>query len=265
MYTATQSPQVYSLVDALTPISLDDMDGVKLQDRIDSKYVIPVKSLPLIFKHLQNRYSVLDIDGRRAFNYVTTYFDTTDFQFYRDHHNRLPGRIKVRSRTYTESNLHFFEIKTKTNLRTKKYREKLAQIHTALSDKQCEKVNSFYRKVRPFRSKDVSSTLAPALVNTYTRITLVNNARTERCTIDLNLAFRNPSGSDEVIRMHDFAIIELKQSKASLTNGIAASLRELHIPPSSISKYVVGLIRIHPEIKHNYFKPLLHKLENISK
>ena len=84
MYTATQSRSMH------THTHIAGWYGWrKLQDRID-QIRNPCKP-STYFQASSNRYSVLDIDGRRAFNYVTTYFDTTDFQFYRDHHNRLPS------------------------------------------------------------------------------------------------------------------------------------------------------------------------------
>lgn len=251
------------LLDSLQPISLSEMDGVKLQNRIDTKYVIPTSSLSQVFQHLRNNYSVLDISDRRAFSYITTYFDTDNYQFYYDHHNHLAGRIKARSRTYIESNLHFFEIKVKNNYRTKKYREQLNHEHSELSDKQRKKIESFYTKIRPTYHRNLTATLAPTLLNTYTRITLVDKAKTERCTIDLNLAFRDPDSPENEIAMDDLAIIELKQSRSSTTDGIAASLRKMRIYPTSISKYVLGLIQIHPQIKHNTFKPLLLNLNKL--
>lgn len=255
---------IYRLVNSLTPISLEEMDGVTLQDRIDTKYIIPKRNLTEIFEHLRNDYSVLEISGQRAFRYLTTYFDTTDFQFYQDHHNRLAGRIKARSRTYVESDLHFFEIKVRNNMRTKKYRERLPDVHSQLSDKQRKKIGSFYRKIRPFYHKDLTALLAPTLVNSYTRVTLVNKARTERCTIDMDLSFQDPENPKKESGVEDIAIIELKQPKLSDADGVAATLRTMRIYPRSISKYVLGLIRLHPGLKHNSFKPLLLSLDHLS-
>lgn len=251
-----QKVQVHNLLSKLTPISLKGLDSVKLLNRVDRKYIIPINRLSKIIQLLSNHYSILEIDGRRAFSYITTYYDTTDFKFFRDHHNRVPSRIKVRSRTYKESNLHFFEVKAKRNGRTNKYREVLNCQSSGLTDEQSEKIKSIY-------AKELADTLIPTLLNTYTRITLVNKEETERCTIDLNLSFRDMEAPDEEIQVSDIAIIEVKQSKTSVLNGIVASLRTMQVPPSSISKYVLGLILTHPEIKHNSFKPLLHKIEKI--
>lgn len=246
-----------NLLSSLAPIPLDGLDNVKLLNRVDRKYVIPVSSLPGIIRLLRkNQYSILEIDGRRSFNYFTTYFDTTDYQFYRDHHNHLPRRVKVRTRSYQESNLHYFEIKSKNNARTKKYRKELEEPTLDLASILNKKINKIF-------PGEILNTLTPALFNSYTRITLVNKSKTERCTIDLNLSFQDPVNPGKNMDVHDIAIIEVKQSKASMLHGIVAALRKMQIPPTSISKYVLGLILIHPEIKYNSFKPLLLRLNKI--
>lgn len=253
-----QQEKLNDLLQSLEPITLAEMDNVKLLSRIDRKYIIPLKSLEEVFDLVRNQYYILDIDGRRGFSYETTYFDTTDFRFYQDHHNHLPNRIKARTRSYLESNLHFFEVKMKTNLRTDKFREKLKSGIHELTPAQAEKIRAFYPEELP-------GELIPTLINAYTRITLVNKAKTERCTIDLNLSYRNPETGADEITVDDIAIIEVKQSKASLLHGIISSLRKKRIYPSSISKYVLGIIKLHPEINHQVFKPLLHKINRIKK
>lgn len=246
-----------SLLRNLEPISLKALDSVKLLNRVDRKYIIPISGLPAIIRLLnKNQYSILEIDGHRAFSYKTTYFDTTDFRFYKDHHNRLSSRIKVRTRTYKENNLHFFEIKMKSNIRTNKLRESLRESSADLSGVQRTKIRSLY-------NKELASRLIPSLDNSFTRITLVNKAKTERCTIDVNISFRNPEEPGKEIMVNEIAIIEVKQSKTSVLSGIVASLRAMRVYPSSISKYVLGLILTHPEIKYNSFKPLLHRINKI--
>lgn len=250
--------EIKQLLQNLAPISLQGLDKVKLLNRVDRKYIIPITNLPGIINLLnQNHYSILEINDCRAFSYLTTYYDTADYRFYKDHHNRLGSRIKVRTRTYKESNLHFFEVKMKSNLRTDKYREKLGRPSTDLSALLNKKIHSLY-------PKSLDSDLTPTLFNSYTRLTLVNKAQTERCTIDINLSFRDPLCADKEIEVNDIAIIEVKQSKTSVLHGIIASLRTMRIHPSSISKYVYGLILTHPEIKHNSFKPLINRINRIA-
>ena len=252
-----QKEIVHKQLSNLKPISLKGLDSVKLLNRVDRKYIIPVSSLPAIIRLLNNnQYSILEIDGHRAFSYLTTYFDTTDYQFYKDHHNRLSDRMKVRTRTYKENNLHFFFIFMKSNVRTNKLREGLSEPGADLSGIQSKKIRALY-------PKELESALIPTLNNSFTRITLVNKSKTERCTIDVNISFRDPDAPEKEITINDIAIIEVKQSKTSVLSGIVASLRAMRVYPSGISKYVLGLILTHPEIKHNAFKPLLHKINKI--
>lgn len=135
------------LLERLNPISLKELDSVKLLNRVDRKYIIPVDTLPHVIQLLvKNQYSILEIDGHKSFRYLTTYFDTTDYRFYKDHHNHLTSRIKVRTRTYKENNLHFFEIKMKSNARTNKLRERLSEQTGDLTEIQKEKIISIYPK-----------------------------------------------------------------------------------------------------------------------
>lgn len=252
-----QNEFVQSQLSILTPISLSGLDKVKLLDRVDRKYIIPANRLPEIVQVLKaNRYSVLEIDGCRAFSYSTSYFDSPGYTFFYDHHHGLCNRIKARTRSYIESNLHFFEVKVKTNVRTNKYREVLKTQGEGLSDNQRLKIRQLYPKSLP-------GPLNTTLINTYNRITLVNEDKTERCTIDINLSFKNPDAPDKEIGVKEIAIIEVKQSKSSVLGGIIGALRTMHIMPCSISKYVLGLILTRPGVKHNFFKPLLHKIDKI--
>src|SRR5688572_2697732 len=109
-------------VDALTSqlerfesISLDEMDAVRLQNRVDTKFVLPGEKLGAILDGLMPHYRVLEIAGGRLQSYQTLYFDTEDAAMYRMHHNGQGRRLKVRKRWYMGSDLAFFEIKRRTN------------------------------------------------------------------------------------------------------------------------------------------------------
>src|SRR5690625_1580628 len=243
----------------LTPISLKEMNSVKLLNRIDRKFIIPINFISDFIQQLRNQYYILEIDGRRLSNYGTTYYDTPDLRFYQDHHNGLANRIKVRCREYVESKLRFFEIKVKSSgKRTNKFRLKLDQ------DKPLEIDESHYQKIRSHYKYPVNF-LTPTIINTYRRITLVNKAKTERCTIDLNIAFKSPEIPDKNIEANGFAIIELKQSSANRNSPVVSILQDRGFRSKSISKYVLGIMLAYPEVKRNAFKPLLLTLNKISK
>lgn len=98
-------PDNAELLDMFTPISLGNMDEVKLMDRFDSKYRLHAHLLPFLFEAMRQDYFVLDIEGIREQDYKTIYFDTPANRFYLAHHNGKQNRIKIRKREYESSNL----------------------------------------------------------------------------------------------------------------------------------------------------------------
>ena len=206
-------------INSLNPVGLNDLDSVSLLNRVDSKYVVTFSQLELVFQCLQSNYSILEIDGIRAFSYENNYFDTPNLLFYSDHHNGYANRLKVRSRKYVEANLSFFEIKKKENInRTNKYREKIPEILTTLNEDRKQKIQDYTRK----EIDEVNLILK----NNFKRITLVNKEYSERVTIDSNLTFIDDK---QELHFGEIAIIEVKQSKSSQKSKLTSFLKENHI------------------------------------
>lgn len=61
------------------PISLEEMDHVKLLDRIDTKYVIHLEDLPRFLQAVENDYRLLVINDQLIHPYETLYYDTPEF------------------------------------------------------------------------------------------------------------------------------------------------------------------------------------------
>ena len=97
------------------PITLGEMDGVRLLDRLDTKFTFNRTLLTGILEEMMKDYSILDIEGRRVSRYETIYFDTPEHLFYLHHHNGKLNRYKIRFRKYVDSGDTFFEIKLKNN------------------------------------------------------------------------------------------------------------------------------------------------------
>jgi len=95
------------------PISLSEMDEVKLMNRTDTKFVLNRTLFNEVLPQLTSSYRVLEISDQRLSSYRTLYFDTSGFDLFLDHHNGKGNRFKVRIRKYVESNLFFLEIKNK--------------------------------------------------------------------------------------------------------------------------------------------------------
>ncbi len=247
---------IETVLSEYTSISLLEMEDVRLMNRVDTKYTTSFSLLPEFLKRLQADYYAQEINGSRISPYRTMYLDTYDREMYLDHHNGRRTREKIRVRAYVDSQTTFLEIKNKNNKgRTKKKRIPLSEMQS-YSHKEAELFIGEYAK---YSLND----LMPRLENSFCRITLVNRKKTERLTIDVNLAFRNPSEGIEE-RLDDLVIIELKQD-GNLPSFAKKQLSELHIHPVSISKYCLGTILTVPDIKSNRFKKKIIQLNKIRK
>lgn len=235
------------------PITLQEMDDVKLLDRTEVKYFFSAKMLPQVLQQIASDYRVLDINGIRLNNYETLYFDTENFGMYLTHQSGRSNRYKIRFRKYVDSNLCFFEIKFKNNKgRTVKERIKQKEIPTLIHSNAAD----FLMEKTPFHP----SQLVPKVWNNYSRMTLVNRFSKERLTIDVNLEFRN-----DILRVDvpNLVIAELKQEK-SKASPFMKVMKDMGIKEGSISKYCYGVIYLNEGIKKNNFKPNLLTIKKIS-
>ncbi len=234
------------------PIKLEEMDRVKLMDRLDVKYIIPIHQLPVILLALQEHYRMLTVNDRLLSPYETLYYDTCDFDLYHAHHDGKLNRYKIRSRDYVNSDQKFFEIKFKNNRgRTIKNRISLPYIEDQLYSEASEFVD-LLTPLDPAELKGV-------LWVDYSRMTLVSKATTERLTIDLNLTYRDHFNRVSYPMM---VIAEVKYE--NVTNSLFMEImREQRIKQCSISKYCFGIISLHETIKQNRFKQKISKIHKL--
>jgi hypothetical protein len=241
----------------LDPISLKEMDRVKLQNRTDTKFVFETDLLPIVLNEIKEYYSILEIKKKRTNSYKTLYFDTEKLESYIQHHNGKANRIKIRFRKYIESDLNYLEVKFKNNKgRTIKSRKKVNDTETILSPSSKDFIenNSFYK----------SDDIEPVLWNSFTRLTLVHKTKNERLTIDLNLGFKSFSANTEKKIPH-IIIAEVKQEKASTNSEFIKAIRKHHIRKSGMSKYCVGTALLNKELKQNNFKERILKIKKLEK
>src|ERR1051326_3393647 len=99
------------LIGEFEPISLKEMDNVKLMNRTDTKFLFNIKYLPEILDEVKDHYRILEVEGKRLSRYETLYYDTEEFEMYKAHHQGRLNRFKIRHRTYVESSLGFLEVK----------------------------------------------------------------------------------------------------------------------------------------------------------
>lgn len=242
------------VLNAFQPITLQEMDSVKLMNRIDTKYVLNADVLPHIFRKINDQYKLLEIDNTRVFSYNSLYYDTTGNHMYLAHHNGKMNRFKVRFRKYLINDLCFLEIKFKNKgTRTIKHRTKIENIETDLSERSIK----YIQKYTPFRDH----ILQPKIYTDFSRITLVSKALNERVTIDLDLRFKSNGTEKEIGKV---AIIELKRDADVKSSHLLDTLLQFRIFPQGFSKYCIGRALIENELKSNNFKEKILKINKIN-
>ena len=241
------------LINSFAPISLEQMSGVKLMNRTDTKFVTTTERLQLLLEMARDDYYIQEIDGERNLEYDTTYFDTRDFDMYCQHQWNHTNRQKIRFRTYCISGLQFMEVKTKNNHgRTKKKRIEVTDMDVS----EQSKADFLARHLRYG-----ADTLLPALNNHFARLTLVNKAKTERLTIDSALRFNNLV-SGEQMDMGNLVVVELKRD-GLVYSPVLNMLRQLRIHPHGFSKYCMGSALTNKDLPVNRFKRKLIEINKI--
>ena len=245
---------ISDIVHSFEPISLAQMEGVKLMNRIDTKYAVSRAVLPAILEAAKEDYYVQEIDGKRIATYDTMYYDTDTLDMYIRHHDRQLVRQKIRVRQYVDSDLTFLEIKRKNNKgRTKKKRISVPGFDI-VGETFGEGKRSLWNVADFIASKSgyIWSELSPKLSTKFHRITLVNRAKTERLTIDMDLVWDNVvSGKKKTFE--DLVIIELKRD-GNVPSKMTHIMLDHRIHPLKISKYCIGTALTTPNIKKNRFK-----------
>jgi len=239
------------LLSDFSPISLAEMDKVKLMDRMDSKFVFSFTKLAPVLKSLWDQYKVLTINSAKVFSYRTEYYDTPNLAMFSDHHNGKLNRYKIRQREYIESQIRFLEIKFKTN-KGRVIKDRIERIPDVPVN-----FDSFITRHTPYNPENLDVTL----VNNFNRFTLVDNNLQERVTVDFNLSF-----SDMVreLDLKELVVIEVKQNKNNRNGAIFNSLRANSLRPESFSKYCLGISLLHRHNKFNNFKRTINLVNKLS-
>lgn len=246
------------IIPMFSPITLEEMDSVRLMNRVDTKYLVNASLVPGLLEKASGHYRMVEIDGRRICPYSSIYFDTGSMEMYRMHHNGKRHRYKVRMRSYLDSGLTFLEVKEKSN-KGRTTKKRISIMPEQFGTMQLtEREEIFLSRKSPYGT----SVLRPILQNLFQRITLVDNKGTERVTLDLGLTFKDPVGST-VKGTDGFVIIEIKQDGAAKSH-FREYLNELKILPGSMSKYCLGMTMIYPGLKANNFKRKIRKINKIA-
>jgi hypothetical protein len=250
-------PSPSSAAEGFPALGLAELEAAAaLPDRVDTKYVISAADFAELAERLPRTHAALEIDGRRAFAYHTTYFDTVGLTAFRDHMQRRRRRYKCRSREYVESGACTFEVKL-NGPRDRTVKHRMAY-DRARRDELSEAALAFMRHwVQHSYGRAPEVGLRPTLAVAYTRVTLAAPALGERLTCDFGLAFSAPDGTSGRLS-EDTVIVE---SKSPRGNAVAdRALRTLGArPEAACSKYCLGVGLTNPHVKSNGLRPLLRR------
>lgn len=232
-------------------VGLKDLDSVKLMNRVDQKFILTDKQLHQLLPELAKHYRVLEISGKRIFSYDSLYFDTPSLDFYRDHHNGKPNRVKVRRRAYLDTGTGFFEVKRKVKgYRTEKYRVKSSFAAPAIESEQ--------NLLRTYQLDALS--IEPSMNVRYKRITLAGKQLNERITIDTQLEFEHAHRTEH---LEGLVIIEVKQEQIKRESQVIQLLRKQQNRPFGISKYALGIVLLNISSKTNAFRHKVAKIKRL--
>jgi VTC domain len=234
-----------------TPVNLERVLSVaQLTTRVELKYLVPLAGLPAFLQRLPAQLAVLDIGGRRIFDYESVYFDTEDLALYHHHVQGRRNRYKARVRSYCDSGDAMFEVKFKGR-RGQTVKERLPYDYRRrgeLTPEGSEFLDTVIAQAYGFKPPP----LRPTLTTAYRRATLVDVDRASRLTIDVSLGWFDRRSSH---RAEHLALIE---SKSLAGPGPAdALLRSMGRRPVRISKYCLGVALLHPDTAANPWNRLL--------
>lgn len=235
------------------PIGLDEViDQAALQTRVDRKFLLTAQEFMALAQRLGEDFRIMEIDGLRTFRYESVYFDTADFAQYRAHRQGRRRRYKVRSRTYADTGLSMFEIKTK-GLRGATVKHRIEQeLDDAgrLTDRSLE----FLDEVVAREYGEEVPDLMPVLDSSYIRGTFVNPLDGERVTCDVELGYAN---GRHHVQGPDLVVVETKSVDG---RGVSdRALAALGIRPVSMSKYCIGIALLNPQLPANKWSRLLEQ------
>ena len=237
-------------------VSLNDLENVRLMNRTDTKYVMPLTRVESLLESLRDTHRVLEINGIRSLSYSTTYLDTDDFLFFTQHVTGREERNKVRFRSYLSTGESFLEIK----MRNRKGRTIKRRIEIPIENK-----NQVDEKARDFLGEHIPGNLVlrPVLTSKFNRITLTGIDCPERITIDFGISFE--STNEMKASLPHIAVVELKRDTSKGLSVAADALKALNVRQLGFSKYCIGASLLYELPHRNSVKPkllLLNKIEN---
>ena len=240
-------------------IGLQELEDVSLMDRSEEKYIIPIAWCGDISNKLCTDYNILEIANERQFRYDNLYFDTPENICLEDHIRGRKNRFKVRIRSYSNSNISFVEVKSRT-VYGRSQKRRIQRTSEQWDSPFTTKEQEFLSNCVPFAAE-----LMPVLYSSYSRYTIANIAKGERITFDTNLEYKTLTG--ETFKPLDgLAVVELKQGETDRRSPLNRIFRERTDRRSPlgrtirISKYILGRLHTNKNLSARAYLESLKEL-----
>ena len=237
-------------VELLPSISLEDLNAqAALQTRVDRKYVVDPDVWTEVLAQLAADLVVLEIEGRRASAYRSTYYDTPELDSYLAAARRRARRFKVRRRDYLDSGEAMVEVKVRSARGdTVKHRAPLAPCSEVARMVAIEDFAATFEQVG-----DAASDLQPVLVTEYLRTTLLHPQG--RVTVDSEVTATDTAG-----RRVDYGNALIVETKSAGGAGaVDRALWARGVRPARLSKYATSLAALRPELPSNRWHRTLQR------
>ncbi|WP_314326208.1 polyphosphate polymerase domain-containing protein [Paenarthrobacter ilicis] len=225
-----------------------------LLTRVDRKYLVPSATARRILEGFTAEARVLEMDGKRIFDYDSVYFDTAALDSYmRAAHGRR-RRFKIRTRTYVDSAVSFLEVKTE-GAREATVKERIPY-QLCDRDRLTEEGLAYVNETLAAAiGQTMSGPLAPVLATRYQRTTLYLPGSGSRATIDSAVTWQRPDGQPWML--DDAVVIETKSGSAP--GPLDRHLWAQGVRPCRISKFATGMAALHPELPANRWHQTLRR------
>lgn len=242
-------------VSGFIPITLDNLVAeAELLTRVDRKYIATREQAERALDMLDSATRALVIEGSRSSAYESVYFDTPGFESYLLAAHGRRRRVKIRTRSYLDTNLSFLEVKTKGGRGTT-VKERVAIAVQSDADRLHGEALDYARHTCAEAQINLDLDAVRAVLTTrYRRSTLLLSDGS-RATIDTELSW-SAAGGDS-IHLPELVIVE---TKSALTpSALDHALWALGIRPARISKFATGLAALHPELPSNKWHRVLER------
>lgn len=241
------------------PISLAELvDRAALLSRTDRKYLLPVRTAADAICKLARSTRVLEIDGKRDFDYDSVYFDTEDHLVYRLTAQSRRRRFKLRTRSYLDTGGCFLEVKTK-GPRNETVKRRIPY-ETADKRRLTARGQAYAAPILEEQGHDphLPGQMRASLTSRYRRTTLLL-PEGSRATIDTELGWYTtaPHAGHRETHLPGFAILETKSAGGA--NMLDRTLWRMGFRPLGISKFGTGTAALNPHLPQNKWARVLRE------